>query len=126
MYTRQLIENYHNAWAKGDFATARAFLADDLDSKGSIGKFQTADEFVAALRGFQAMLIHVTLLKSFYKSDGAALLYGCDTTSPEGVIRMAEFFTIKGDKISKIWLFFDAMELLKMMQPKRKKGSSRS
>jgi len=116
MNTRQLIETYHNAWTSGDFATARACLADDLDFKGSIDTFHKADDFVAALKQFQDMLRKVTLLKYFHEQDGAALLYDCDTASPAGMIRSAEFFTIKGGKISEIRLVFDASELRKMMQ----------
>ena len=117
MNTRQLIETYHNAWTSGDFAIARTCLADDLDFKGSIDTFHTADEFIATLRQFQSMLRHVTLLKSFFEQAGAALLYDCDTASPAGVIRTAEFFTTKGGKISEIRLVFDASKLRKLMQP---------
>jgi hypothetical protein len=117
MNTRQLIETYHNAWTSGDFATARACLADDLDFTGSIDTFHTADEFLAALRQFQGMLRRVALLESFFDQEGAALLYDCDTASPAGMIRTAEFFTVKGAKISAIRLVFDASELRKLMQP---------
>lgn len=117
MSTRQLIETYHNAWTSGDFTTARACLADDLDFKGSIDTFSKADDFVAALTRFEGMLHRVTLLKSVFDQDSAALLYDCDTAGPAGVIRTAEFFTAKNGKISEIRLVFDASELRKMMQP---------
>ncbi|MBI3480034.1 MAG: nuclear transport factor 2 family protein [Nitrosomonadales bacterium] len=115
MSTRELIEIYHHAWTSGDFSTARACLADNLDFKGSIDTFHTADEFMAALKKFQSMLRGVKLLKNFFAQDGAALLYDCD--SPAGLIRTAEFFTAKGGKISEIRLVFDASELRKLMQP---------
>ena len=117
MNARQLIETYHSAWTSGDFVAARACLADDLDFKGSIDSFHTADEFIAALRQFQGMLRQVTLLQSLFEQESAALLYDCDTASPAGVIRSAEFFTAKGGKISAIRLVFDASELRKLMQP---------
>jgi hypothetical protein len=47
--------------------------------------------------------------------SGAALLYDCDTISPAGVIRTAEFFTVKDGKIKSIRLVFDATELRKLM-----------
>jgi hypothetical protein len=115
MITRQLIETYHNAWTTGDFITARRCLADDLDFKGSIDTFNKADDFVVALKRFQSMLRNVKLLKSFFDQDGAALLYDCDTVSPAGVIRTAEFFSTTGGKISAIQLVFDASELRKLM-----------
>jgi ketosteroid isomerase-like protein len=117
MSTRELIERYHNAWTRGDFATARACLADGLDFKGSIDAFRSADEFMASLRQFHAMLRQVTPLKSLFGPEGAALLYDCDTASPAGMIRTAEFFTTRDGKISEIRLVFDASELRKLMQP---------
>ena len=44
-------------------------------------------------------------------------MYDCDTATPAGVIRTAEFFTTKNGKISAIRLVFDASELRKLMQP---------
>lgn len=116
MNTRRLIETYRNAWTSGNFAAARVCLGDDLDFKGSIDTSQTAGEFIAALRRFYGMLNHVTLLNSVFEQGGTALLYDCDTASPAGVIRTAEFFTTKGDKVGKIRLVFDASELRKLMQ----------
>lgn len=115
MNTRQLIEAYHNAWTIGDFVTARNCLADDLDFKGSIDTFHKADDFIDALKRFQSMLRGVNLLKSFFDQDGAVLLYDCDTVSPAGVIRTAEFFSTTRGKISEISLVFDASELRKLM-----------
>jgi hypothetical protein len=54
MNTRQLIDAYHQAWTEGDFTTAREFLADNLDFKGSIDSFSNADDFIAALITIQA------------------------------------------------------------------------
>jgi len=116
MGTRTLIEKYHQAWTAGDFATARACLADDLDFSGSIESFHTADELVAALTGFQGMLSGVTLLASHFGEDGAALLYDCVTPTPAGTIRTAEFFTVAGGRITRIDLVFDPTELRKLMQ----------
>jgi hypothetical protein len=115
MNTRQLIETYHNAWTTGDFVTARLCLVDDLDFKGSIDIFHKADDFVGALQRFHSMLRDVKLLNSFFEQNGAALLYDCDTVSPAGVIRTAEFFSITSGQISEIRLVFDASELRKLM-----------
>jgi ketosteroid isomerase-like protein len=115
MNTHQLVETYHNAWTTGDILRARGYLADDLDFQGSIDTFNKADDFVAALRQFQGMLRGVTVLQSFFSGAGAALLYDCDTASPAGVIRTAEFFTVRNGKIAEIRLVFDATELRKLM-----------
>lgn len=115
MNARQLIETYHNAWTTGDFVTARRCLADDVDFKGSIDTFHKADDLVGELKGFHGMLRGVKLLKSFFDQDGAALLYDCDTMTPAGVIRAAEYFSTSNGKISEIRLVFDASEFRKLM-----------
>lgn len=115
MDTRQLVESYHNAWTTGDLTRARGCLADDLDFRGSIDTFNKADDFVAALMQFKGMLRGVTVLQSFFGEAGAALLYDCDTATPAGVIRTAEFFTVRNGKIAEIRLVFDAAELRKLM-----------
>ena len=114
MDCRELVEKYHRAWTGGDFAAARACLADDLDFQGSIDTFRTADQFVAALKGFQSMLRGVTMQHGFFDERGAALLYDCDTPTPAGVIRTAEFFSIRDGRIAAIRLVFDASELRKL------------
>ena len=115
MNITQVITKYHTAWTSGDMEAARSYLADDLDFQGSIDTFHRADDFIAALSMFQKMLTRVTLIHSFYSDTGAALLYDCETMSPAGVIRIAEFFTITGGRIHSIRLVFDATELRKLM-----------
>jgi hypothetical protein len=115
MDAREVVTNYHNAWTKGDMAAARACLADDLDFQGSIDKFSRADDFIAALTMFHMMLSGVDLIQSFFSDQGAALLYDCDTMSPAGRLRTAEFFTVADNRITSIRLVFDATELRKLM-----------
>ena len=115
MGAKQIVTNYHNAWTGGNVQSARVYLADDLDFQGSIDTFHRADDFVVALTMFQKMLRRVDVIQSFFSENGAALLYDCDTMSPAGVIRTAEFFTVADGKIQSIRLVFDATELRKLM-----------
>lgn len=115
MDTRQLIEKYHQAWTSGDFVTAHACLADNLDFQGSIDTFSKSEDFIVALTQFTQMVKGVTLLNSFYDNQSAALLYDCDSATPAGIIRTAEFFTVSNNKITAIRLVFDATELRKLM-----------
>ena len=115
MDTKLVVTAYHNAWTRGDVESARAYLDDDLDFQGSVDTFRRADDFIAALTVFQKMLRGVNLLQSYFEGNGAALLYDCDTMSPAGVIRTAEFFKVSDGKIKSIRLVFDATELRKLM-----------
>ena len=111
MSARKVVEAYHNARTTGKLAEAGSYLTDDLDFQGSIDRFNKADDFVKAFTQFQRMLTGVTLLKSFFSENGAVLLYDCDTMSPAGVLRTAEFFSMNKGKITEIRLVFDATEL---------------
>jgi len=115
MDAKKIVTNYHNAWTSGDIEAARVYLDDDLDFQGSIDTFHRADDFIVGLTMFQKMLRGVNLIQSLYSETGAALLYDCDTMSPAGVIRTAEFFNVKDGKIKSIRLVFDATELRKLM-----------
>jgi hypothetical protein len=115
MDTEQVVKKYHNAWTSGDMQTARLYLNDDLDFQGSIDTFCKADDFIVALTIFQKMLRGVNLVHSLFSESGAALLYDCDTMSPAGLLRTAEFFTVTDSKIKSIRLVFDATELRKLM-----------
>ena len=61
------------------------------------------------------MLRNVTILNSFYSADGEALQYDCETNSPAGVIRTAEFFIVRSSRIVEIRLVIDATKLRQMM-----------
>lgn len=115
MDTEQVVTKYYHAWTSGDMLSARIYLTDDLDFQGSIDTFHKADDFIGALTVFQKMLRRVSLIQSFFSESGAALLYDCDTMSPAGVLRTAEFFTVADSKIKSIRLVFDATELRKLM-----------
>ena len=115
MDAKQVVTNYHNAWTNGDMEKARSYLADDLDFQGSIDTFRKADDFIVALTMFQKMIRKVDIIRSFFAESGSALLYDCDTVSPAGMIRTAEFFTVTNGKIKSIRLVFDATELRKLM-----------
>jgi hypothetical protein len=115
MDAKQVVTNYHNAWTSGDMKAARTYLADDLDFQGSIDTFHRADDFIGALTMFHSMLKGVKLIQSFFSEAGGALLYDCDTMSPAGMLRTAEFFTVGNGKITSIRLVFDATELRKLM-----------
>ncbi len=110
-----VVRKYHESWTQRDTSTARSCLVDDLDFRGPIDTFSTADEFIATLTGFAQMLTRVDLLQEFYTDDAAALLYDCVTNSPAGTIRTAEFFGLRDGAIATIRLVFDASELRQVM-----------
>jgi SnoaL-like protein len=117
------VRKYHESWTQRDMRTARSYLVDDLDFQGPIDTFTNADDFIATLARFAAMLSRVDLLQEFYADDAAALLYDCVTDSPAGTIRTAEFFWLRDNKIATIRLVFDATALRQLMPSLRNGGN---
>jgi hypothetical protein len=117
------VRKYHESWTQRDMSTARSYLVDDLDFQGPIDTFTNADDFIATLTRFAAMLSRVDLLQEFYADDAAALLYDCVTDSPAGTIRTAEFFWLRDNKIATIRLVFDATALRQLMPSLRNAGN---
>ena len=114
MTAQHVIEDFFHAWTTGDLAKARTYLADDLTFQGSLETYNNVDDFMNSLARFQGMLKEAVMLQSFFGDNGGALLYDCDTKTPIGVMRTAEFFTVKKEKIVAIKLVFDATEFHKV------------
>ena len=115
MTAQPIIEGFYQAWTAGNLSLARTYLADNLHFRGSLETYDSAEAFMAALGRFQSMLKDAVMVKCFFGEDGGALLYDCYTSTPIGVMRTAEFFTIRNGKITDICLVFDASEFRKMV-----------
>lgn len=113
--TRKIVESYSKAWASGDLETARSYLADDLEFRGSIDNFNDADSFMSAVSVFLNILKSVDTISSFYDGCEAMLMYDCVTDSPAGTVRTVEYLKVQDGKIYEIKLIFDASELRKLM-----------
>lgn len=114
--TRKIVEGYSNAWVSGDLETARSYLADDLEFRGSIDNFNDADSLISAISVFLNILKSVVTISTFYDENEAILMYDCVTDSPAGTIRTVEYFKVDGGKIKEIKLVFDASELRKLIK----------
>lgn len=114
--TRKIVEGYTSAWTSGDLETARSYLADDLEFRGSIDNFNDADSLISALSVFLHILKSVDMQTTFYHEDEAIQMYDCVTDSPAGTIRTVEYFKLADGKITEIKVIFDASELRKLME----------
>ena len=113
--TRNIVEGYTSAWTSGDLTTARTYLADDLQFRGSVDNFNDADSLISSLSEFLPILKSVDMISTFYHEDEAIQMYDCVTDSPAGTIRTVEYFKLRDNKITEIKLIFDASELRKLM-----------
>jgi hypothetical protein len=113
--TKAAVEGYTQGWIGKDLATARTWLADDLDFQGAIDRFDRADPLIEAIRGLLPAITHVDRLVSMYEDSKAFLLYDFGTATPAGTIRCAEYFEVERGKIQRMRLVFDATKLRALM-----------
>jgi SnoaL-like protein len=98
---RSIVRAYHNAWTSRDFGRAADLLASDLTIEVPINAYPTKDSFVQALTAFGGMVDRTDMLAEFASDDDALLLYDMHVGAL-GTIRIAEHFTVTGEKITRI------------------------
>lgn len=104
--TATIVEKFRNAWESGDFKTARALLRDDLSFQGPLDTFNQADDFVTAVQKLGEIVKGVRDRTTLVEGNQAAVFYTLDTVL--GASPVAEWYTIRGDRIASIRAYFDA------------------
>ena len=104
--------SYNAAWTSGDLETARTYLADDLQFRGSIDTFSSAEPLIAALQDFldgpyQGVQNVLSTTTSYNRVH---LLY--ETPTAAGDLRFSETFWVEDGKVVRIELVFDPRALL--------------
>ncbi len=92
--------SYHRAWTNGDLEAAGAQLADDLAIEVPINAYAMKQDFLRAVGSTRQMTSKLELLAEFGDDAEALLLY--DLTLPFGVMRVAEHFTVRDGRITRI------------------------
>jgi ketosteroid isomerase-like protein len=111
MTAAQIVDQYTDAWVRGDIAGARALLADNLSFEGTLEKHDTADGFVTGLRMFREQLFAgFTPLRRVADADAVFKLYDCKLVTGE-TLRCAEHFSVANGKIAAIRLTFDSAKV---------------
>jgi ketosteroid isomerase-like protein len=105
---RDVVARYHEAWRRKDFESARELLADDLRFSGPFDTFDNADDLVAALRELAPISRDAEVHKVFEDGDDVCVLFDLVTNTPIGSAPVAEWHTVRDDKIAAIRVYFDA------------------
>ena len=97
----EILKKFYAAVVKGDFATARTYLADDLVF---VGLFQTdrgADEYVAARTGLLQITLRLDVKRIIAEGADAAVFFEVQTKDPaEATVLVAEWHQFTNGKIS--------------------------
>jgi hypothetical protein len=100
---------YHRAWSTQDLENVGRHLADDLHVEVPINAYAGKEDFLEAVRRTAQMTSKVKMLAEFGNEDEALLLY--DMTLPIGDLRIAEHFSVAGDRIHKVRQVHDTATL---------------
>jgi SnoaL-like domain len=108
MAALDVVQRYHDAWKEHDYETARSLLHDDLEFRGPFDTFDNADDFITAIRGLAQIVSDVRISKWFADGDDVCLLFELVTDSPAGTQPVAEWYRVRGEKIGRLQVYFDA------------------
>jgi len=111
-----IVAAYRSALAKGDFASARSFLADDLHFKGPIDEFHRADDYISAVGKLHTIIRSIENAVEFAAGDEVAVFYDMVTKTPAGTAAIAERYRVRGGKIVELRTIFDARPFAAMFE----------
>jgi ketosteroid isomerase-like protein len=104
----EIVESYRAALGKGDFASARKLMQDDMNFQGPIDTFNKADDYLEATRKLASIIQRIDLKKVFVDGDDVCVLYDMVTNTPAGTAFIVEWYQVKGGKIASMRAVFDA------------------
>ncbi len=96
----EIVESYQAALGKGDFATARKLMQDNMTFQGPLDTFNTADDYLESLKRLASIIQRIDLKKVFVDGDDVCVLYDMVTNTPAGTAFIAEWYQVKGGKIA--------------------------
>ncbi len=91
---------YHDAWQCRDYQAAWQHLSDDLIVEVPVNSYSSKAAFAEAAERTREMAAAVRPIAEFGDGGHAVLLY--DMTLPIGDLRIAEYFTVSGGRITQI------------------------
>jgi hypothetical protein len=106
--TREIVDRFYAAWASKDLPLVRSLLDDNLSFSGPIDTFDTADAYMASIQQLFAIVQGVQPQKVFVDGQDACTIYDLITATPAGTVAIAEWVTVKGEKVASIRVVFDA------------------
>src|SRR5262249_3084597 len=99
---RAIADAFFKAWTGGDLDTARLVRQDDVSFEGPIDKFDNADAYIGALRGLSQIVKAVEEQKVFVDGDDVCVIYNLVTATQAGTSPTAEWYHLRGGKISAV------------------------
>jgi len=109
MNAGEVLRRFYEAVIKRDLATARKYLADDLEFVGLFETYRSADQYIAAPSGLLSITTKLDMKTVIGESDDAAIFFELQTrANGEATVLVAEWHRVKGGKIWHAESAFDA------------------
>jgi ketosteroid isomerase-like protein len=109
--TASVIRAYYDAWTTMDFVRAESLLAPELAVEVPVNEYPTVESFAAAVRTFGSMTRKAQLLSQLSAGDQGMLLYDMQVQGLETTLRVAEHFTVRDGKITRVRQVHDTAAL---------------
>jgi len=106
----RLAEQLLRGWTSGDFASARATLADDVEFVGPLGKTSGADKYIDGVSGFARFIDFAELITTVSDGDNVVLIYELVTKTGKRV-PTAGHYRVQDGKVRSVRAYFDPTPL---------------
>ncbi len=114
----KVVGDYQQAMGKGDFASARKLLHDNLSFRGPIDTFTRPEPYLESVKKLHHIIQRIDMKKTFADGNDVCVLYDMVTNTPAGTAFICEWYQVKGDKIAEIRVVFDARPFAAMFAGK--------
>lgn len=104
----EIVAAFQQAMGRGDYASARALLRDDVSFFGPVGSFGDADALIAALRVLQANVESADIRRVFADGQDVCVVFDLVFKEPRHTAPVAEWYRLEGGKIGMMRAMFDA------------------
>ena len=113
----EVVEQYLDAFYRGDFESAQALLADDLSFKGPFVEVDGGDQFLASAEGLRRIVKGHRTVRQWHDGEEISTLYEMKLETPagKGSVLVSEWNTVRGSKIVSATLVFDTAEFRKLV-----------
>lgn len=103
-----IVQSYHRAWTSGDVERAMTFIADDITCRAPGVDLNGKEAYGSYIAGFAPTLTGIGDIADFTDGDRMALFY-YPQTAATSTTPAAEYFTVRGGRISESVLIFDRL-----------------
>lgn len=116
---KEIVIEFEAAWLRGDYATVRRLLADEVTFAGPFETVHDADAYVASLERAGERLERMEIRKIFAADDDVAVFCDLVMKAPLPTSFVARWYTVEDGKIRAARVVFDGRPFASAAPPAR-------